>query len=1001
MIENSALEKLNKKIDELPVKNETVQEIKTEIAELISSVNSKSAELILKHLNSKLDVINSNSSAVKNYTDDFVKAMAKTLETLSNKNIDRVPDKLKEYLLEIVGKIENLKTSLSNPSVMADTDVNQLKSLKQELNYFQNEIELTFSKELNEVNENVEKIILDIKNRLETFQDNLDRKFSKYLTDILKDIKQSKTDVVNKISTDIKNLGETSELLNKKLIKQIIESTAFESQNVISELSEIKKVSAKSKELDKAKKESAEILKNELSVLKNNLIGQIRDVLNKISVQDEIKFLCEDAVMSIKKGNTEFGVLRKHLKDLKIGDEKQEIRFKELLNIIDELKSYDLPDSIDKIDMIYTNLSMLNNWANSSDVISQGLGEFYQDFELTSDKVDIIYENLTFINEWVKTLDKFAKDIDEILISCRGESDLPEKIDDIHKNINAVKEWSKKADALALQVKALSVQISETETSVNAQNLAEIKLLFNEMNNSLSDINKNISEAKSNISEVNTNISDVKNSITEVNTNVSDVKNSITEVNTNISDVKNNISEVNTNVSDLKNDISDVTSCMSYISCGISDANINISAANTNISDMKSEISDLNKNMSVINTNITAVNSNISDMNNDISDMNAKTNKLIIESDKSTTILTQHIRDLENVINLFAKKSDANTDTLKDWNEQTEKLSLMVETLSGYVNTKNFNEFKQLFNSMTDKISEMTDKISDMNTRTNKMIIESDKSNDVLYRHLQDLQSLINSFKEKSENLGIENLNQKIDELKEFTIKNSGFENIVKKSFINLAEWIDMAGTAINSIKTDIANLSENTENRFMEIETVISTPAPENPLISQILQQLNNISEVISIPPKENPDIPDILKKLNTISDKINAPKKDSPLIPHILQQLNNILDAISTQPQENPAFPRILQQLQNISEYINDKKIREESEAENKANLTRIQKAEYNDIKNLLEDIASKIQNHTEQTEESKKIDLLSERIENLENKINSFEKYMVKLINYIEED
>ena len=402
-----------------------------------------------------------------------------------------------------------------------------------------------------------------------------------------------------------------------------------------------------------------------------------------------------------------------------------------------------------------------------------------------------------------------------------------------------------------------------------------------------------------------------------------------------------------------------------------------------------------------MNNNITVVNNSISDMNNNISDMNEKTNKLIIESDKSTIILNQHIKDLENVITLFAQKSDANTDTLKDWNEQTEKLALMVETLSGYVNTKNFNEFKQLFNSMSDKISEMTDKISDMNTRTNKMIIESDKSNDVLYVHLQNLQTLINSFEEKSESLGIENLNQKIEELKDFTIKNSGFQNIVRESFINLAEWIDMAGTAINSIKTDIANLGENTENRFMEIETVISAPAPENPVIPQILQQLNNISEVVSIPPKENSDIPDILKKLNAISDKVNAPKKDSPLIPHILQQLNNILDAISVQPQENPAFPRILQQLQNISEYIEDKKIKEESEAENKANLSRIQKSEYNDIKNLLEDIASKVQNQVEQTEENKKIDALSERIENLENKINSFEKYMVKLINYIEED
>lgn len=1123
MAENSALEKLNKKIDGLSIKKETANEIKSEIEKLISSVNTQSADKILEQVNKKLDEIDSNNSDFREYIGDFVKTTSETLDKIAGTDSDKVPDKLKEYLLEIVGKIEGLKNSLSNPSVTESFDDNQVKNFKQELSFFQNEIESTFSKGLNDVHENISDIIVGIKNKLESFQDSTDKKTDKYLSDILKKIENSKTNIIGKVSSDIKNLSETNDILHKKSIKQIIESTAFESHNVINELSEFKKVAVKSKELVKSQNEAIEILKNELSVLKNNIIGQIRDVLNKISVQDEIRFLCEDAATEIKKGNSEFGVLRKHLKDLKLGDEKLELRFKELLGIIEEFKSYDLPESIEKIDMIYDSLSMLNNWANSSDSISQGLDDFYQDFELTSDKVDIIYENLTFINEWVQMLDKFAKDIEEIRISCKGETDLPQKIDNIYKNVESVKEWSKKADAISLQVKALSVQISETETSVNAQNLAEIKRLFAEMNNnvsdmsksasevknniadlknSISDTNNNISNLKNNISDVNTNVIDTKNGVSDINTNVSDVKDSISElkkgvfdINTNvadsknnISDIKNNISDVKNSISDVKNDVSDIVLCMSDVKSGIvdeigtgivdvkntvlefnkdfsdvrngltqsnnaindvknciSDVNGRISDVNTNISEVNNRISDTNtnisginsnildlnhtmcdisdnfsditQNMSVLNNNITVVNNSISDMNSSISDMNSRTVKMFENSEKSGIILNQHIKNLENVIESFAQKSDANTDTLKDWNSKADELALMVKTLSGYVNTQNFNEFKSLFNSVTGKISDMTDKISDMNTRTNKMIIESDKSNDILLEYLKDFQSLINSFAEKSESFGIENLSQKIDELKAFSVKNSGFENVLTESLINLAQWMDAAGSAINSIRTELANLSENTDNRFMTMERVITAPTPQNPCIPKILQQLNNIDDKLDVSQKDSPyipqilqqlnniselteknsgndsDIADVLKKLNDIEDKINAPKKDSQLIPHILQQLNNISEVVSSQTQDD-----ILQQLQNIFKYAERKQIQEEAEKQSAFNITQ---EEYNELKNLLEYIAAGVENQAHQADEIRKIDVLSDRIENLENKISSFEKYMAKLIDYLEED
>lgn len=610
------LKKLNKKIDGLSIDKELALELKSDVKDLCDNAQSKALEGQLEQLNTKLESIENNNDSLKESIHDFVKSTSKTLETITKGDSENVPDKLKEYLLEIVGKIESLKSSIPNSSSSELFDENQIKNLKQELSFFQSEIETTLSKQLTDISENIETIVLDIKKQLDVFKDMLDNNTEKLVMEVLSNIKQLKADTLE-LSGNIKNFDDKSEKIADGTIHQIIQYSKSANEKVVNQLSEIKQISAKTEEVENSSKEAVEILKHELLVLKNNINGQIRDVLSKILVQDEIKFLCEEAISGIKNGNTEINVVRKHLKDMKLGDEKQTMLFAEMRNIIAELGNFGLSESSDKIDMIYDNMSMVNNWASSSDAVSQGFEDLCQDFEITSGKVDIIYENLSFINEWVKTLNKFSKDIEEIRNSCRGEVDLPEKIDEIYDNISAVREWSKKADALALHVKALSVQIRETENSLNTQNLNEIKRLFAQMN--------------------------------------------------------------------------------------------------------------------------------------------------------------------EN--------------------------------------------------------------ISNMNTRNNKMIIESDKSNEVMRGQLKDLKTLISSFAQKSQNLGINELTQKINELKDLSVKNSEFENVVTESFTYLAEWIDAAGAALNSIKNDIANLQETSKTHIETMEQ-LKNAAPEISAISRILLEVQNISE-------------------------------------------------------------------------------------------------------------------------------------------------------------
>jgi len=752
---SSALKNLNKKIDGLQIDKALSEELKEEIKVLLENTPSNSVENQLEQLNSRLDSIDSNNASLKDSIHDFVKSSSKTLEAIAKGGSEEVPDRLKEYLLEIVGKIEGLKSSISNSSVSEISEEGQLKDLKKELNFLQNEIETTLNKQLTEIGENVEKIVSDIKDQLDTFKEILDNDSEKLIMEVLSDIKQLKTDTLE-LSGSLKSIDEKSEKITEDTLNKIIEHSQSANEKVLNQLTEIKKVTAKSEEVENTNKESVEVLKHELTVLKNNIHGQIRDVLSKILVQDEIKFLCEEAISGIKSGNTEINVVRKHLKDMKSGDEKQSVILAETRNIISELGNY-ASESSDKIDMIYDNLSMVNTWASSSDAISHGFEDLCQDFELTSDKVDIIYENLTFINEWVKTLDKFSKDIEELKNSCRGEIDLPQKVNEIYENINAVREWSKKADALALQVKALSVQISETESSINAQNLNEIKKLFVQMN----------------------------------------------------------------------------------------------------------------------------------------------------------------------------------------------------------------------------------DNISNMNTRNNKMIIESDKSNEMMREQLKDLESLISSFAEKSESLGIEDLKQKIVELKECSIQNTEFENIVSQSFTYLAEWIDAAGSTLNSIKSDVLNLQEASKNQFEAIEEVKNAPVPENPAVPVILQELQNISAYIN-------------KKIEEESQK--TPEIDFDGMRTLIEYIATQTGEQSIKSDDIEKYNQLSAKIENLETKLSscDEKI---SSFETQLSSLESKVSSFGTQISSIESQAASL--GVQMSSFESQMNSFKTAITSFEIQISSFEKYMSKLVDYLEED
>ncbi len=804
------VKKLNTKVDKITDDSALAEQLKTEIEELAGMTVSGDFNDQLDIINSKLDSLETNNTSLKEYVSDFVASTTKTLENFAKtENSDEKENavELNKFLKTLEGKIDKLAKKTQDDLGISDiyNEENSFKKLKSELTFFQNELEKRINDNFTGINEALLSVTSGLRQKITELQDNYEQNSEKLLTEIINDIKQLKTDV-SELFNNVQSIDNQAIFETEKNVKKLIEQSKDNKKQLLAEIQEVKAETVKNEFLDEKAKKAVETFKNEIAQLKSNIHAQIREVLSKMVLQDEIKFLCEEAITGIKNNNTETNVLRKYLKDIKADNGLHEEHLNELKNIILELSDFEMTESSDKIDIIYENMSMLNNWANSSDEMLKkfdglnnsfdNLGGYFDDlrddFGLNADKIDIIYENLTFINEWVKKLDEFSQKVELIKASYDSETEIPEKIEEISKNIAFVKEWNKKADALALQVRALSVQISETESTINSQNLSEMKKMF----------------------------------------------------------------------------------------------------------------------------------------------------------------------------------------------------------------------------------AQLTEDMSNLSSRTNKMILESDKANDTMKDHIVNLRSIINNLDTKSSSLGLEELKNKLDDIKRLNTKSSGFEQGLTESFMYLAEWIDYAGNAINGIKADVENLKNSqisNNNTANNEELLINIQAIINNAINQRLthEETEEVKTEEEIP--QNSILPEIQQVIEKQNEQILQLKEQNDFAMQQLaaqialnqQMLQDIKEnqqnlAVPTpEDNENTDNSAILEGLQQLAELI------EKEKQDNQTKINEVlqdttaalqQKSENSEIKKLLDFIAAQVVN---MNENSSKTDLLNKKIESVEAKISNLEQYMARLIDYLDED
>ena len=131
-------------------------------------------------------------------------------------------------------------------------------------------------------------------------------------------------------------------------------------------------------------------------------------------------------------------------------------------------EDFDFEDITSKMDIIYENLTAVNEWANKIDTISEKISNINTAFEddLITSKVDLICKNLTVVSECANKVDTISEKVSNI--NTAFEEDLiTSKVDLIYENMSLLNEWVNKIDGIARLSEKLDTKYTQANDSLN------------------------------------------------------------------------------------------------------------------------------------------------------------------------------------------------------------------------------------------------------------------------------------------------------------------------------------------------------------------------------------------------------------------------------------------------------------------------------------------------------------------------------------------------------
>ena len=842
-----------------------MQSMKDEAIELINNsqelVNDK-LQIITDNSNSHFNDLISNIERLKNslvtrtdWDDKFNDIESSLVNITRDLNLISLKTLTEENLNDLKQEITNTQDELKelvveNSNNKCDIIINELlrhfdniyKTIDDRINLQDKNINTgieNIASRLNDTNSSISNLInhLDEVKSLITNSDSSD-KLDEYLGVIKSEFETVNTAILDSVSQNHSNNNTLSEDLKTKLneIENSIKASDLEKTESL--ISMLDKISDSIKDLDKNIDEDTtrqlSIVQDELAAITNTLYSNTEQITS--TAKDNLSDIQEKFAHVINLINN---------MQIEMGQETA-ANIDTIKNEFNKLNK--IFERNDEIKAVLSTLE--NNLSNSTVQIIEKIQEnsSREEMDLCINKLESVenkIDKLEFAGENSENADKMI--IANIELLSNKVENIDTNVDDLIKNNikdqvidikNIIQEQQERLEALSTSEEVNRLPHSEDINNLLQQNIAKLLEHFNNKIEKVSNeeiITTQLSQLKSDILAQTVKILDqisFEVEQEEIMDYVQENSNSIKSV---ISDMKNDLlGQISSNKTDILNTLaskSDITSEFNDIHQKLDDIadNYELQKGFENIQAKLDMVVDntIEKGFEDVHTRLDSVVDNtiekgfeeVKSKLDTVADNDelqkefeeVKKHLLTIQSGDSNANYTYSLQDVETDIAklriAMKELQDVSSDEeLDDLNKKVDDIVLVVDSIKNQITQADINEIGACVNKITEDIISIS-------TRTNKLLLTSENSANLLKENLDSFRLVIDDLDERTralaENYDFSRVNQSIALIQKSLIENTSYNNVVNQSLLSIAEWVDYAGSTLTSIVNKIEKIDD------------------------------------------------------------------------------------------------------------------------------------------------------------------------------------------------
>ena len=671
----------------------------------------------------------------------------------------------------------------------------------------------------------------EIKEKLENIAFQVDSCNETILKDLYNDIREVKETFEN-VSQHLENIQNVQNLALtsaefEEFQKQQLDLAVKTNDNIYSELKVIKETS----QIDYS--ESIKKLDTQIVSIHTALTGYLEQFTTKIQETpnlEEIGSIVADLNSVQERNIKQTSTLVKDVLD-KFTAFKDDFKYKEI-----EEQLYKITEIYDSLEFIRTWIDKVGDLNKSIDNVYARLGETV-DFDDVANKVDVVYENISLLNNWTKkienidstlidTKDKIyalgqyledAKNINRTIVALKDKvdstfsedidfDDIANKMDIVYENITSLNVWAQKVDVMSEQVANINNNFEDEMIASKVDLIYENIGLLNEWVNKIDKLVQNNNQMDLKIDEVNGKIEKLEQ-------------------------------ELNAIVHSTKDDAD------SYIYT-LLDIESDFLKLHKFVDDKSSETSQ----------SIDALKARFNELNDDISSISVRTNKLILTADDANKEFKTHLESFKNaIIDFNIQREQFNSNPKADVLEEKlcEMFKLMQNSLTA---SQNLNNAFSYFAEWIDATGNM---LNQMNANINALMENNSKTNDEEIAEIKSLLTGIMVQLNTAVTPDIDSINERIDNVcSEQNGKFTELETMLQEKVNQQAKQIATLESKIDDLTSKfdkLINAMSEEQNNY-EIKDILNYIATQTAATNEALaNQKNQAEEIAQLAEKVN----------------------------------------------------------------------------------------------------------------------------------------------------